>query len=76
MSVVGNSGLNATMSPPKPQPMSAISTWRVMGGGLRADSLGSVDSALKAGKCADQSIESGFAGLCRWFVSRARSRSI
>lgn len=43
MSVLGKSGLNATIRPPKPQPISAISTWRVIGGGVLGVSLVSVD---------------------------------
>jgi hypothetical protein len=65
MSVLGKRGLSATRRPPKPQPISAISTCFFMGGSVRG--VGDVDDwvcvSMKAGKCFDQSISEGLVGL-------------
>jgi hypothetical protein len=65
MRVVGKRGLRATRRPPKPQPMSAISTCFVRAGGDVKG--GDVEAcfwvSMKAGKCFDQSISAGLAGL-------------
>lgn len=71
MRVFGNRGLRATSRPPKPQPTSAISTGFVSvdGGGPRDAkacwllSLAFICVSTKAGKCFDQSISEGLAGL-------------
>jgi hypothetical protein len=65
MSVLGKRGLSATRRPPKPQPMSAISTCFIMRGsepGVR-DAEAWVCVSTKAGKCFDQFISEGLAGL-------------
>ena len=75
MRVFGKTGLRATRRPPKPQPMSAISTCFVRVGGGSGDDVdgGEADAgagawiwvrvSTKAGKCFDQSISDGLAGL-------------
>ena len=72
MRVFGKRGLRATRRPPKPQPMSAISTCFVSAGG-NVDGGDDEDAVAvactwvgvrtKAGKCFDQSISDGLAGL-------------
>ena len=65
MRVFGKRGLRATRRPPKPQPMSAISTCFVRAGGDVG--VGNAEAcfwvSMKAGKCVDQSISAGLAGL-------------
>jgi hypothetical protein len=65
MRVFGKRGLRATRRPPKPQPMSAISTCFVRGCGDAG--VGDAEAcfwvSMKAGKCFGQSISAGLAGL-------------
>lgn len=68
MRVSGKRGLRATMSPPKPQPISAISTCFITLGVVFVDTV----ESLKAGKCVVQSIASGLAGLVREKLACAR----
>ena len=67
MRVCGKRGLRAMRRPPKPQPMSAISTCFAMAGGAigvgEADAWACAVGSTKAGKCFDQSISEGLAGL-------------